>query len=66
MTSLLPPGRRPAPMTARRSRNCTGCTPCSAPAFLADPYPDAAERQALLGALAGMLMAHRERDPGRR
>src|ERR1700716_1179189 len=28
-------------------------------AFLADPFPSLEERQALLGALAGMLMAHR-------
>jgi coniferyl-aldehyde dehydrogenase len=29
-------------------------------AFLADPYPDAATRQGHLGALAGMVMAHRD------
>ena len=28
-------------------------------AFLADPFPSLEERQALLGALAGMLMSHR-------
>src|SRR3981081_1573191 len=28
-------------------------------AFLADPYPSLEERQALLGALAGMLISHR-------
>jgi coniferyl-aldehyde dehydrogenase len=30
-------------------------------AFLADPYPTLQERQALLGAVAGMLLANRER-----
>ena len=28
-------------------------------AFLADPFPSLEERQALLGALAGMVMSHR-------
>src|ERR1700730_11784601 len=29
-------------------------------AFLADPFPSLEERRGLLGALAGMLMSHRE------
>ncbi len=33
-------------------------------AFLADPYPSLEERQALLQALAGMVMGHRDADPG--
>ena len=44
---------------AWRSPSCTGCLACSAAAFQADPYPDAATRIGHLGALAGMMMGHR-------
>ena len=47
-------------MTARPLRSCAGCISCNARAFLADPYPDAAERKGHLMAVAGMLMGHRD------
>jgi hypothetical protein len=60
MTSLLPPaaatGVDDGPAIAELHR----LHAVQREAFLADPYPDAAQRKAHLAAPAGMLMAHRD------
>ena len=60
MTSLLPPAAAPGVDDGPAIAELHRLHAVQREAFLADPYPDAAQRKTHLGALAGMLMAHRD------
>jgi coniferyl-aldehyde dehydrogenase len=60
MTSLLPPAAAPGVDDGPAIAELHRLHAVQREAFLADPYPDAAQRKARLGALAAMLMTHRD------